>query len=95
MALQLISLMVGTDHVVPINPMGGQAQVTVAAGAGTVYYADNSQVSASSNQGSINAGSSQTFTKLNYMIASQPGMACTVQVADGDSLSNLNWPYRL
>lgn len=67
MSPQTVSLMVGTDHAVSVNPQGGQAVVTVDQTGGTIFYADNQQVSAASNQGMIAPGGSQTFTAVTWL----------------------------
>lgn len=69
MAQSSYTLMVGTDHSVPVEPLGGTASVAVGASGSTVYYADNPQVSAAHNQGSIAAGAAQSFTNLTYLIS--------------------------
>src|SRR5690242_6121752 len=74
--MNILSLTVTADHAVPIGPLGGTATVQVNSG-GPLYYADNPQVSAASNQGSISSGSSQQFTSQVWAIAST---ATSVQV---------------
>lgn len=63
-----ISLEITADHAVPVEPLGGTATVQVQSG-GTVFYADNPQVSSSNNQGSITAGSSLSFTTQAWIIS--------------------------
>ena len=64
------TLTVGTDHPIPVSPMGGTMTLTVDQTGGTVYYADTRQVSASANQGSIPPGGSTTLSEPVWLIGS-------------------------
>lgn len=68
--MQLLSLMVGPDHPVPITPQGGSVTLTVDNTGGTVYYSDSPQVSAASHQGAIAPGATITLTKPAWLIGS-------------------------
>src|SRR5580704_4148815 len=61
MASSVVSLEVTNDHAVPVTPQGGVSTVLSQSG-DTLYYADNAQVSAASNQGTLTAGLSKAFT---------------------------------
>jgi BNR repeat-containing family member len=91
LATSLQSLMVTTDHAVPIEPYGGSAVVTVDQTGGTVYYADNFQVSAANNQGSIAPGGTQTFTS-NVWIRGSATAGVTVQLTTGGPYTA--WRFR-
>lgn len=67
---ELTTLIIGTDHSVPIEPNGGSAVVTVDNTGGTVYYSNQPGVSAANNQGSIAPGGQATFTANAWIIGS-------------------------
>lgn len=84
MATSLLTLTVGTDHAVPISPQGGLIVLTTDQAGGTLYFSDNRQVSAASNQGSVSAGGSVTFTSAKWVVASA-ATSVSLQVTDADS----------
>lgn len=96
MAQSLSQLIVSSDHAVPLDALGGSAVLSVASG-GPVYYADNRQVSAAANQGSVSAGASQTFSTQQWLIGTAGSPAsCTlvygtppsdIGIGSGDNLS--------
>lgn len=66
-------------HPLLIEPYGGSAIVSVDASGGTVYFADNWQVSSTSNQGSIAPGATSTFTANTWITSA--GVTTPVVVA--------------
>lgn len=66
MPTNIFTASVTDDHAFPVEPLGGTATVMNASG-DTIYYADNAQVSATNNQGSLTAGNSQTFSSPQWL----------------------------
>lgn len=77
MAQSILNLEVTNDHAIPIQPSSGVATISVLSG-DTLYYADNAQVSATNNQGSLIAGGSQVFGSTVYI---RSASLSTVQVS--------------
>lgn len=67
MAVSYFNLMLTTDHPVAIQPGGGTATVTNAAGSASLYYGSDPGVSSTNNQGTIAAGGSQAFTQQTWI----------------------------